>query len=103
MFSKFSVVTYIITFIPRLLHDLDDKIGVSEDNALRSEYDFIVVGGGSTGSVVAARLSEDPRVSVLLLEAGGDETLLSLIPAGVGATLNSDLDWQYLTEYDGRS
>lgn len=40
---------------------------------------------------------------MLLLEAGGDGTLLSLVPAGVGATLNSDMDWQYKTRADGRS
>ena len=46
-------------------------------------FDFIVVGAGAAGPAIAARLSEDPHVSVLLLEAGGDGTLVSNLPVGI--------------------
>jgi choline dehydrogenase len=61
------------------------------------EYDFIVVGGGSAGAVVASRLSEISKWSVLLLEAGGDETEISDIPSLAGYLQLSDLDWKYQT------
>src|SRR5438552_8378775 len=50
-------------------------------DGLRSQYDFIVCGSGSFGSVVARRLAENPDVSVLLLEAGGSDDVPSVIEA----------------------
>jgi len=94
----------ILTLVPRFLLDLDDPIGVQTVGPinLRKEYDFIVVGAGSSGCVVAGRLAAT-SASVLLLEAGTDGTLLTEIPASVGATLGGPLDWSYLTNPDGRS
>ena len=52
------------------------------------EFDYVVIGGGAGGCVVASRLSEDPAVSVCLLEAGGpDKSVLIHAPAGVVAML----------------
>ena len=62
-----------------------------------NSFDYIVVGGGSGGCVVASRLSEDPNVSVCLIEAGGEgKNLISKIPAGVAAILPTPiLNWSY--------
>ncbi|XP_059619918.1 glucose dehydrogenase [FAD, quinone]-like isoform X1 [Phlebotomus argentipes] len=62
------------------------------------EYDFIVVGAGSAGSVVANRLSENPNWKVLLLEAGGDPPIESEIPNMPLALFRTRVDWQYYTE-----
>jgi len=48
---------------------------------LKSHYDFIVCGSGSSGSVVAGRLTENSALSVLLLEAGGDDDVPSVMDA----------------------
>ncbi|KAK7930963.1 glucose-methanol-choline oxidoreductase [Apiospora marii] len=61
--------------------------------------DFIIVGGGTAGLVVANRLSEDPDVQVLVLEAGEDltEDPRVIIPAMWTTLLGSDADWQFST------
>lgn len=60
-------------------------------------YDFVIVGGGSAGAVLASRLSEIANWTVLLLEAGGDENEISDVPALAGYLQLSDMDWQYQT------
>jgi choline dehydrogenase-like flavoprotein len=71
------------------------------------DADYVVVGTGSAGSVLANRLSEDPSVSVVVVEAGPrDKDRFIHIPAGFSKLLRSDVDWDYLTEpqkeLDGR-
>src|ERR1700704_5271410 len=68
-------------------------------NGLRSQYDFIVCGSGSSGSVVARRLAEDPAVSVLLLEAGGTDDVPSVTEAARWfENLGSERDWNFVDQ-----
>jgi len=73
-----------------------------QDLAERIEADFIVVGAGSAGCAVAARLSEDPATRVVLLEAGGeDKNRWIHIPLGFGKTFaDPSVNWCYETEPD---
>lgn len=64
---------------------------------LFQEYDYIIVGAGSAGCVLANRLSEDPQRTVLLLEAGGWEGELADIPLIAATVQGTALDWQYTT------
>jgi choline dehydrogenase len=63
-----------------------------------STYDYVIVGAGSAGCVLAARLSEDPDVSVLLVEAGPPDTKETIhVPAAFGSLFKTDVDWDYAT------
>jgi choline dehydrogenase len=62
------------------------------------EFDYVIVGAGAAGSAVAERLSEDPSVSVLLLEAGGkDNSFLIHIPVGFTKLTSPRFNWGFET------
>ncbi|MFN4897729.1 MAG: GMC family oxidoreductase [Burkholderiales bacterium] len=65
-------------------------------------FDYVIIGGGSAGCVIANRLSADPKIRVLLLEAGrSSNTWVSHVPIGVPIALGrKDMNWQYMAEPD---
>lgn len=63
------------------------------------KYDYIIIGAGSAGCVLANRLSENPENQVLLLEAGGPDKKLEIhIPAAYGNLHRTEVDWGFSTE-----
>lgn len=101
-----SVFTASLWFLPALLaaiayykyDEIDPESRPIDRKRLFKEYDFIIIGAGSAGAVIANRLSEDSTQRVLLLEAGGDETEISDVPALAGYLQLSKMDWRYKTE-----
>jgi choline dehydrogenase len=80
--------------------DFMERVAVNQRRLrsnLKSHYDFIVCGSGSSGSVVARRLAENPEVSVLLLEAGGSDDVPSVTEAARWfENLGTERDWNFV-------
>ena len=79
--------------------NIEHRLG-NKASRMDSEFDFIVVGGGTSGLVVANRLTENPGVQVLVLEAGEnhiDDPRVSK-PSLFGTLFGSEADWDFKTQ-----
>ncbi|XP_045169152.2 glucose dehydrogenase [FAD, quinone]-like [Mercenaria mercenaria] len=100
--AKQAVIVLFIALVKFCLFSSDNAFTKHRQiisTTVKDEYDYLVVGGGSAGSVLAARLSEDGKSSVLVIEAGGfyDENPLFHIPFHLPGLQNTKHDWRYYT------
>ena len=93
--SLISLTLKLLTVSTYLLRkDSEHKLN-SDRQVFDKSYDFIVVGSGSAGGVVAHRLAENAHIHVLLLEAGGPPGIPNDIPIEYVTLLQSEYDWNY--------
>ena len=78
--------------------DKKNRVQPIPTQKLLAQYDYVIIGGGSAGAVVASRLSEDENHTVLLLEAGVNEEALTEVPMIPGFLPETSLDWNFKTE-----
>lgn len=94
--GKVSILPILIASLVYYNYDLfDPENRPFNVKTIEPEYDFVIIGGGSAGSVLANRLSEISNWKILLLEAGGHETEISDVPILSLYLHKSKLDWKY--------
>ncbi|RXW12924.1 hypothetical protein EST38_g12931 [Candolleomyces aberdarensis] len=89
-------LSLLLAIIPFLVHA---RVYESLEYLPNRDYDFIIIGGGTAGSVVASRLTESNHFNVLLVEAGpNNEDVLDIKVPGFLNQINSTYNWNYVTE-----
>ncbi|KAL0572694.1 hypothetical protein V5O48_009268 [Marasmius crinis-equi] len=91
---------FLISFICGLPRLSSSVLLEKFEDLTRTDFDFVVVGGGTAGNTIANRLTENPDHHVLVLEAGrsNENVLLSMVPGFCIDTIGSDLDWNYIAQ-----
>ncbi|XP_029176889.1 glucose dehydrogenase [FAD, quinone]-like [Nylanderia fulva] len=94
----FRTTNGLLNFLKQSQQDLKQEIPETTPE-FGAIYDFVIVGAGTAGTAIAARLSEIPQVKILLIEAGSNENLLMDIPLFASALqLSNDINWKYQTK-----
>ncbi|CAN7985816.1 unnamed protein product [Ixodes hexagonus] len=106
MLSKVDILTVTLLFAHLNPKQAPDYFDIPAPGVAK-EYDYVIgkplclrfaVGGGSAGSVLANRLSADPSIKVLLLEAGGLEDTVTDVPLFTTINHHTDIDWAFVSE-----
>ncbi|KAI5639838.1 GMC oxidoreductase domain-containing protein [Phthorimaea operculella] len=87
-----QMLMHLLVFLESILPGEWPKSRILNDG---DRYDFIVVGAGSAGAIVASRLSENPQWKILLVEAGQNPPLASVVPSLFYTLVGSEYDWKY--------
>ena len=97
-------ILFLLPFVPLLINFVvtsqiywEHILSHFEPDFTKIQYDYIVVGAGSAGCVLARRLSDDSNTKVALVEAGGAPSILTSIPALASFLQLSPIDWSYST------
>lgn len=103
-FNSVGIIREVLSQLDYQRYQLMDDIIYPQDSTRYvindEEFDFIIVGGGNAGSVLANKLSENIKFKVLLIEAGGDPFPTTQVPCLWDRSLNSVADWQYKIQPD---
>ncbi|XP_054162076.1 ecdysone oxidase-like [Oppia nitens] len=97
MSSLFSVLLMLVTIINEKQNNHQNVENINIDNIYGRKFDYIVVGSGSAGAIVAYRLADETGATVLLLEAGGPQTIYNDVPAFRGVVESGVQNWNYPT------
>ncbi|XP_075231530.1 alcohol dehydrogenase [acceptor]-like [Lycorma delicatula] len=93
----YSFCASLFTVFIYLHYGFDKLSSWITDDSVENVYDYVIVGAGTAGSIVAAGLATDPDVSVIILEAGGSPSPLFDIPLSAPMLQLTPYDWQYKT------